>query len=258
MRIIVLIKEVPDTYGERHLNLHTGLVERAGAERVLDEICERAVEAALTIAEANPSSHVTVVSMGPASATESIRKALAMGADEAVHVVDDALEGADLMLTAQVLASVIRRREVDLVLTGNASTDGGGGVMGALVAEVLGLPQATHLSSIRCDGVTVRGTRNSDAGQAIIEASLPAVASITEALPDPRFPGLKGIMAAKKKPVETCSATDLGVDTSGQEAGHAINIAVSARPPRSVGVTITDEGDGGVRLAHFLIEHSLA
>jgi len=258
VRIIVLIKEVPDTYGERHLNLQTGLVERASAERVLDEICERTVEAALVIAEANPDTHIIVVSMGPATATDAIRKALAMGADEAVHVVDDALAGADVMVTAQVLAAVVRRREADLVMTGNASTDSSAGVMGALLAELLGLPQATFLSSIASDGTTVRGTRATDTGIATVEADLPAVVSITEALPDPRFPGLKGIMAAKKKPVETLTASDLGVDTAGVEAAYAINISVAARPARTGGTTVHDEGDAGAQLAEFLIANQLA
>jgi len=255
VRIIVPIKEVPDTYGDRHLNLETGLVARDG-ELVLDEICERAVEAALTMTADLPDSTVTVVAMGPASAADSIRKALAMGADDAIHVIDDALLGADLVLTAQVLAAVIDRHPADLVLTGNISTDGSGGVLAAMLAELLKLPQATNLSSITCDGQTVIGTRVTDSGTATVEATLPAVASITEALPDPRFPSLKGIMGAKKKPVETLSAQDL-CDTSGRQAAHSINLAVAARPPRSAGIKMVDEGDGAARLVQFLMDRKL-
>lgn len=257
MRILVLVKEVPDTYGDRHITLETGLVDRGASESVVDEIGERAVEAALTLAETVPDTTVSVLAMGPAEATNSIRKALAMGAADAVHVADDALVGADLTLTSEVLAEVIRRREVDLVLTGNVSTDGGGGVMAAMLAEQLGLPQASNLASISCDGTTVSGTRVLDDGSAEIEAPLPAVASITEALPDPRFPSLKGIMAAKKKPVETLSAADLGVDTLGITGARAIVIGVTTRPPRTGGTKVVDEGSGGVQLAEFLIKNNL-
>jgi len=257
VRIVVLVKQVPDTYGDRDLVLETGLVDRSG-EAVVDEIGERAVEAALTIQAGLPGTTVTALTMGPEGAVDALRKVLAMGADDAVHVVDDGLVGADLTLTAEVLAEAIRRQGADLVIAGNVSTDGAGGVMAAMLAEHLGLAQVSNLSAVRVEGGRVVGSRVTDGGTATVEAALPAVASITEAMPDPRFPSFKGIMAAKKKPVSRVSAAELGADLPGEHSARAIVLAAAARPPRSAGVTITDEGDGGRRLAEWLIAQKLA
>ncbi len=258
MNIVVLVKEVPDTYGDRRIDLETGLVDRGASDRVNDEIGERAVEAALAIQAAVPETTITVLTMGPATAGESVRKTLAMGADDAIHILDDGLLGADLTLTAEVLAAAIRRQSPDLVLAGNVSTDGGGGVIGAMLAELLGFAQATNLATLEVDGTTVRGTRAADGGSAAVEAPLPAVVSITEAMPDPRFPSFKGVMAAKKKTVSTVTAAELGADLLGEHAARAIVVAATERPARGAGVVITDEGDGGKRLAEFLIERKLA
>lgn len=258
MRIVVLVKQVPDTYGERKIDTTTGLVDRAATEAVVDEIGERAVEAALTIRSTVPGTTITAVTMGPEGAVEAVRKALAMGADDGIHILDDGLAGADLTLTAEVLAAAIGPLDAGLVLAGNASTDGAGGVLGAMLAEHLGLPHTTNLSSIASDGTRVSGTRVSEAGITAVSAPLPAVASITEALPDPRFPSLKGIMAAKKKPVATLSATELGADLAGANAARAIVTAADQPPARAVGTTIVDEGDAGTKLAEFLIAQKLA
>ncbi|MBS1697519.1 MAG: electron transfer flavoprotein subunit beta, partial [Actinobacteria bacterium] len=201
MRIFVLVKEVPDTYGDRKLDLETGLANRGAGEVVLDEITERALEVALSYADANPGTEVVALSMAPESATASIRRALAIGAGSAVHVVDEALRGADLGLTAAVLAAALRRGEADLVLTGNLSTDGSGGVIPAMLAEHLGFAQATALSALAIGADAVTATRATDFGSQQVTVPLPAVISITEALPDARFPNFKGIMAAKKKPL---------------------------------------------------------
>ena len=186
MKIVVLVKEVPDTYGDRKLNLETGLADRAASERVLDEIGERALEVALSYADANPGTEVTVVSMAPEESAATIRKGLAMGAASALQVVDPALAGADLGVTARVLAAAVQRAGFDLVITGNLSTDGAGGVIPAMVAEHLGVPQATALSAVTIGETEVSGTRATDAGAAQVTATLPAVISITEALPDAR------------------------------------------------------------------------
>lgn len=257
MRIIVLIKEVPDTYGDRKLDLETGLADRAASDRVLDEIGERALEVALSYADANPGTEVVAVSMAPAESVTSVRKALAMGASSAVQITDDALHGADLGVTARVLAAAISREPYDLVITGNLSTDGAGGVLPAMIAELLGVAQATALSAVEIAPDGVRGTRPIDGGTATVSASYPAVISITEALPDARFPNFKGIMAAKKKPLETLTAADLGVDLSVAAAPQAILTVVGERPPRGAGVKITDEGDAGEKLAAYLIENRL-
>lgn len=257
MRILVLVKEVPDTYGERALSLETGLAERDSGERVLDEIGERALEVAISYADANAGTEVVVVSMAPTAAAATVRKGLAMGAASAVQIVDDALVGADLGVTAKVLAAAVRRTGFDLVITGNLSTDGSGGMLPAMLAEHLGVPHATALSAVEISADAVAGTRATDAGNARVTAPLPAVISITEALPDARFPNFKGIMAAKKKPFETLSLADLDVDVDPAAAAQSIMTAISQKPPRGAGVKITDEGDAGEKVAAFLLENRL-
>jgi electron transfer flavoprotein beta subunit len=256
MKIIVLVKEVPDTYGERKLDLETGLADRAASEAVLDEISERALEVALSFADSNDA-EVVVMSMAPESAAATIRKGLAMGAASAVQVADPALAGADLGLTARVLAAAIRRTGFDLVISGNLSTDGGGGVLPAMLAELLDVPNATALSSVDITAGSVSGMRNTDDSSMRISATLPAVVSITEALPNARFPNFKGIMAAKKKPFETLSTADLGIEPNDLSVAMSIMTAIAERPPRAAGVKITDAGDGGTKIAEYLIENRL-
>lgn len=258
MRIVVLVKEVPDTYGERQLSLETGLADRGASDAVMDEIGERALEAALTYADNSPGTEVVLLTMGPGSAQATLRKGLASGAGSAVHVTDEALLGADLGLTSEVLAAAISRLGADLVITGNQSTDGSGGVMAAMVAERLGLPQLTFLSSVDISETEVSGTRMTDAGVARVSADLPAVISVTEAMPPCRFPNFKGIMAAKKKPVELLTAADLGVDSERLDIPRSILTHVATRPARGTGVKIVDEGDGGRLLAEYLIDNKLA
>lgn len=258
MRIVVLVKEVPDTYGERKLSLETGLADRAASDAVMDEIGERALETALAHADSTPGTEVILLTMGPASAQATIRKGLAVGAGSAVHVADDALLGADLGLTSEVLAAAVQRIGADLVITGNQSTDGSGGVMAAMLAERLGLPQLTFLSSVDLSASEVSGTRMTDAGVARVSADLPAVISVTEAMPPCRFANFKGIMAAKKKPVELLTAAELGVDAERLDTPRSILTQVAARPARGTGVKIVDEGDGGRQLAEYLIENKLA
>jgi electron transfer flavoprotein beta subunit len=258
VKIIVLVKEVPDTYGDRKLNLETGLADRAASDAVLDEIGERSVEVALSFADKNPDAEVVVLSMAPESAAGSIRKGLAMGAGSAVQVVDERLAGADVGLTARALAAAIERTGFDLVIAGNQSTDGSAGVVPAMVAELLGVPQLTALAAVEITESSVSGSRAADGGVAHVEAQLPAVVSITEALPDARFPNFKGIMAAKKKPFETLSLDDLGVTVDEAAVPHEIMTAVSEKPPRGAGVKIVDEGDAGTQLAEFLISNRLA
>ncbi|MFH8251350.1 electron transfer flavoprotein subunit beta/FixA family protein [Microbacterium sp. B2969] len=258
MKIVVLVKEVPDTYGDRKLSLETGLADRAASEAVIDEIGERALEVALSYADHNHGTEVVVLSMAPESATATVRKGLAMGAASAVQVVDPGLLGADLGLTAEVLAAALQRVGFDLVIGGNLSTDGSGGVIPAMVAELLGVPSVTALNSVVIGDGTVSGERASDGATMSVSTTLPAVISITEALPDARFPNFKGIMAAKKKPFETLSLADLQVEAEDHSASHSIVIGLSEKPPRTAGVKIVDEGDAGEQLAEFLIQNRLA
>jgi electron transfer flavoprotein beta subunit len=257
MKIVVLVKEVPDTWGDRKLSLETGLADRAASETVLDEIGERALEVALSHADKNADAEVVVLSMAPAESAATVRKGLALGAGSAVHVADEGLVGADLGLTAEVLAAAIRRTGFDLVIAGNLSTDGSGGVMAAMVAELLDVPSLTALTSVQIGDGTVSGVRASDGATMQVSADLPAVISITEALPDARFPNFKGIMAAKKKPFETLTLEELGIEPEDPNASRSIVLALSEKPPRQAGTKIVDEGDAGEKLADFLVQNRL-
>ncbi len=257
MKIVVLVKEVPDTYGDRKLSLETGLADRGASEKVLDEIGERSLEVALSYADKNPDTEIVVVSAGPESAATTIRKGLAMGATSALQIADEGLLGADLGLTAETLATAVQRTGFDLVIAGNQSTDGSGGMIATMVAELLDVPQLTSLSSVQIAADSVSGTRNSDGAAMQVTAPLPAVISITEQLPDARFPNFKGIMAAKKKPFETVALADLGIDPEDHSASRSIVIGITEKPPRAAGVKIVDEGDAGEKLAEFLVQNRL-
>jgi electron transfer flavoprotein beta subunit len=257
MRIVVLFKEVPDSFGDRELDLQTGLAVRAADEAVPDEISERALEVALTHAQAHPGVEVVVLGMGPAGAEATLRKGLALGADEAVHVVDDALAGADLTLTAETLAAALRHIGFDLVVAGDASSDGSGGVVPAMLAELLDVPQLTALSSVEISDGQVAGLRSADGTEVALSASLPSVISITEAFPEGRLATFKGIAAAKKKTVTKLSAADLGVDVADDSVPRSIMVSIAAQPARTAGVTISDQGDAGTLLAEYLMANGL-
>lgn len=258
MKIVVLIKEVSDTYGERKLNLETGLLDRTATEAVLDEIGERAIEVALSYADQAPDTEVVAISMSPGSAEGSLRKALAMGASKVVHIADEELAGSDLGQTASILAAAIKREGFDLVIAGNISTDSNAGALPAMLSEHLNVPYASGLVSVQLEPDKVSGVRESDAGSMEVSASLPAIISVTEQLPEGRFTSFKGIMAAKKKPYEMLSASDLGIAPGRLDQPRSIMTQVSEKPPREAGVKIVDEGDAGVQLAAFLVQNRLA
>jgi electron transfer flavoprotein beta subunit len=259
MNIAVLIKQVPDTYSERTLRSADGILDRAAADPVLDEISERAVEAALQLKEAH-GGEVTVVCMGPAPAADAIRKALSMGADRAVHLSDDALAGSDAVQTARALAQVIKTLPgVDLIVAGNGASDGRVAAVPAMVADVLDLPALTHARQITVSGTTVTVRRETDRGAVGLTAELPAVISVSEKINEPRYPSFKGIMAAKKKPVTQLSVADAGIGVA--EAGLASALtkvtSVTPRPPKSAGQKTTDDGDGGAQIAAYLVAQKL-
>ncbi len=259
MNIVVLVKQVPDTWSERKLTDADHTLDRESADAVLDEINERAVEEALLLQEAH-GGEVTVIAMGPDRATDAIRKALSMGADKAIHVNDEALHGSDVLATAKVLAKAIGTVEnVDLVIAGNEATDGRAGAVPAILAELLGLPQVTQLRKVTVEGTTVKGERETDDGVAFVEASLPAVVSVTEKINEPRYPSFKGIMAAKKKPVSTLTVADLGIDASevGLSGAWTQVLEASPKPPRSAGQRVEDGGDGGAKIAEYLVGQKL-
>ena len=260
MNIVVLVKQVPDTYSERKLRNADGVLDRDATDAVLDEINERAVEAALQVKEAGDGAEVTVLTMGPDRATEAIRKALSMGADRAVHLSDEALAGSDAVTTAKVLAKAIGTvDDVDLVIAGNEASDGRGGAMAAMVADLLGYPALTHVRELTVEGATVTGRRETDDGVTTLTAELPAVVSVSEKINEPRYPSFKGIMAAKKKPVATLALADLGLDADQVGLGHALTTVTSAspKPPKSAGEKVADEGDGGSKIAAYLVAQKL-
>jgi electron transfer flavoprotein beta subunit len=257
MKIVVLVKEAPDTYGERMLDLETGLADREASDRVLDEIVERALEYAIAYAEKNEGTEVIALSMASDAATTSVRKALAMGAHRAVLVADEALIGADVTLTAEVLAAALTHIGFDLVVGGDQSTDGAGGVIPAALAELLDIPQMTKLASIELTDTTVSGTRATDRVTTNLRAELPAIISVTERFAEARFPNFKGIMSAKKKPFEVLSLADLGATIDVLSAPRAIMTEISAKPARAAGVKIVDDGDAGTQLAEFLKKNQL-
>ena len=258
MNIVVCVKYVPDAQSDRTFNESDNTTDRVGVDGLLSELDEYAVEEALKIVEAGEG-EVTVVTVGPDQAADALKKALQMGADKAVHVKDDAIHGSDAPATSLVLAEAVKKitgGSPELVLTGMASTDGTMSVVPAMLAERLGLPQVTFASELTVDGSTVTIRRDGDAASETIVASLPALVSVTDQINEPRYPSFKGIMAAKKKPVETWSLADLGIDAGqvGLDAAWTAVESFAARPPRTQGEIVTDEGDGGSRLAAFLSE----
>lgn len=253
MKIAVLVKEVPDTWGDRRIDSSTKRVDRSG-DQVIDEITEKAVEVALQVKEANSGSEVTVVTMGPNGALDSIRKSLAMGADNGLHIVDDALGGSDAIQTSAALAAALGSRGFDLVIAGNESTDGRTAAVPAMLAERLGYAQLTFLRKVDVSGSTVSGERMTDDGHVDVEAELPAVVSVTEQVAEARYPNFKGIMSAKKKPVESLGVAELGLaadETGGANAWSVVE-NVAERPARSGGTIITDDGTAGTQLADYL------
>ena len=259
MNIVVCVKYVPDAQAERTFNASDNTTDRENVDGLLSELDEYAVEEALKIVEAGEG-EVTVLTVGPDAAADAIKKALQMGAHKGVHVKDDAIHGSDAIATSLVLAEAIRKigaeTAVDLVVTGMASTDGTMGVVPTMLAERLGLPAVTFASELTVEGTTVTIRRDGDASTQTITATLPALVSVTDQINEPRYPSFKGIMAAKKKPVEKWSLADLGVDASqvGLDAAWTKVESFAARPPRSQGEIVADEGDGGSKLAAFLSE----
>jgi electron transfer flavoprotein beta subunit len=252
VKIIVLVKQVPDTEEERRLDSSTGRVDRDASDSVADEINERALEVALRHKDANKGSEVVVLTMGPASATQALRKALSMGADSAVHVEDERLEGADIAMTAAVLAAAVQRTGFDLVVAGNESTDGRGGVVPARVAEHLGLPLLSSLNTVELTGGAVAGEVSVESGSLTVSAALPAIVSVTERSAEARFPNFKGIMTAKRKPLATLSLADLGLDP-GAAGGTSRVLTLSERLARTAGKKIIDDGTAARELAEFLV-----
>ncbi|MHA7175461.1 electron transfer flavoprotein subunit beta/FixA family protein [Arthrobacter sp. Sr24] len=254
MKIVVLIKQVPDTAQERTLAPDTGWLDREAADNVVDEINERALEVALRVKDADKSTEIVVLAMGPDEATKAIRKALSMGADSGIHVLDDGLAGSDAARTAAVLAAALRSTSADVIVAGNESTDGRGGVVPAMIAEHLGLPLVGGLSAVELGSGSVSGERSGDSGSLQVTAALPAVVTVTERTAEARFPNFKGILTAKRKPVTTLTLNDLDVAPT---PAHAVVVSHNERPAREAGVKIEDDGTAGTQLASYLFDYRL-
>ena len=262
MNIVVLVKQVPDTWAERRLSESDKTLDRDSVDAVMNEIDEYAVEEALRLKESH-GGEVTVLTMGPDRAGETIRKALSMGADKAVHVSDPALHGSCAIQTAETLAAALGTLEYDLVVCGSESTDARLSVMAALLSERLGIPQLSGARKVTVEGdgagSTVTIERQTETGYDRVQGSTPAVVSVVEKINEPRYPSFKGIMAAKKKPVTTVTVADLGLDPSTVGLANATSevVGFTLRPPRQAGQVVKDEGDGGVKLAEFLATQKL-
>lgn len=238
MRILVCVKQIPDPANPSRFDPDTHRLVRT-EDQILDDTDRYGVEMGLRLAEASGGT-VTLLSMGPVGRAQGIRQALAMGADQAVMIEDEALEGADALTTARILAAAARRTGFDLVICGTESTDGYSGVVPQMMAELLEVAAMTYATGVEVADGQVTIHRQTSAGYDVVVSGLPAVVSVTAGVVEPRYPTFRGIMQAKRKPTETLSAEDLEVSISiGQEV-----VAVSPAPEREAGVIAEDEGEG--------------
>jgi len=253
MKIVVLVKHVPEPTATWRFTAN-GTLDRAGVEGRLSQLDEYAVEQAVRLVEGGVDAEITCLTVGPAPAADGLRKALAMGGHAGVHVLDDAIVGSDALATSRVLAGAVQRLGFDLVVCGMASTDGEMSVIPSMVADRLGVAQATNASALAIDGTELVAHRETESATEEVAVSLPAVVSVTDQSGEPRYPAFKAIMTARKKPVQTWSLADLGIDAGsvGLAAAGSVVEDAQPRPPRSAGTVVVDEGDGAVRLADFL------
>jgi electron transfer flavoprotein beta subunit len=255
MKIAVCAKYVPEAAASARIDPQTKRLDRSG-EGALNPFDVHAVEEALKLKEAEGEAEVVIVSVGPERALEAMRKALAMGADRVVLVSDDAAAGSDLVATSRVLAAALAREEPDLVLFGQQANDSDGAVLWAAVADRLQQPLISQVAELTRENGKVRGKRQTEYGYDVIEAPLPAVIAVSDAINEPRYPSLKGIMGAKKKPQETVSLSDLGVDAGeAGEAGSRTEVYELGDPPaRGDTVKLEDDGTAAEKILAFLQE----
>ncbi len=252
MKIAVCVKQVPDATVHKRLDATTHRLDRSG-EGALNATDVNAVEEALRLKEAQ-GGEVVVVSLGPEKALDSLRKALAMGADRAVLVSDEAAAGSDLVATSHALAKAVEREEADLVLFGQQASDGDGAVLWAAVSDRLRRPMVSQVAELTVDGGTVTGKRQTEFGYDVIAAPLPAVIAVSDAINEPRYPSLKGIMSAKSKPQEVVSLADIGVDPGhvGEGGSRTTVRAVAPPPAKSDQVKLEDDGSAADRIVEYL------
>jgi electron transfer flavoprotein beta subunit len=252
MKIAVCVKAVPDAASGRRIDPATKRLDRTG-ELAISEWDTYAIEEALVLKEAAGEGEVVVVSLGPERAVDALRKALAMGADRAVLVTDPAFDGADLLGTAKALAGALERESPELVLFGQQSADGGGACLWAAVADRLRRPIVSQVSELTIDGDALTGKRQTEFGYDFLRLPLPAVVAVADSINTPRYPSLKGIMGAKKKPQETLAAADVG----GLDESRTTVLALNPPPSRGEARRIEDDGSAAEQIVEFLAERRL-
>ena len=257
MKIAVCVKQVPESQAKR-LDPATKRLDRSG-EGALNAFDANAIEEALSVKDATGDGEVVLVSLGPERALDSLRKGLAMGADRAVLVSDPAAAGSDLVATSLALAKALEREQADLILFGQQSSDSDGAVLWAAVADRLRMPLVSQAAELTVAEGKARVKRQTEFGYDVIDASLPAVVAVSDAINEPRYPSLKGIMGAKKKPQESVTASDLGVDAAQLgEAGSKTEVLALGDPPaRGDTVKVEDDGSGAQKIVDFLAEKRL-
>jgi electron transfer flavoprotein beta subunit len=255
LRIICPVKRVPDTAADKKI-AEDNTVDRDASEPVLNANDEWSIEEAMRIKERGEA-EVVALCMGPDAAQSTVRKALSYGLDGAIQVTDDAIAGSDAYQTAKVLAAALQGEEFDLIIMGNQSSDARTTLVPAMVAEFLGIPALTYCKKLDIDGDTARAERETPTGHQVVEAKLPVVVSVVEAINEPRYPSFKGIMAAKSKPLDTKALADIGVDAGEVGLDNATTqvLEISPRPPKQAGEKVEDDGSGTVgasAIADFL------
>jgi electron transfer flavoprotein beta subunit len=257
VKIAVCVKQVPDATSVRRLDAATKRLDRSG-EGALNATDVNAVEEALRIKEAQ-GGEVVVVSLGPAKAVDSLRKALAMGADRALLVSDDAAAGSDLVATSYALARALEREEADLVLFGQQSSDSDGAVLWAAVADRLRRPLISQVADLTAEGASVTGKRQTEFGYDVISAPLPAIVAVSDAINEPRYPSLKGIMGAKSKPTETLTLAEIGVeeDRAGSTGSRTSVLTLGPPPAKGDQIKIEEDGSAAEQLVDWLAGRKL-
>jgi electron transfer flavoprotein beta subunit len=253
VKIAVCVKHVPEQ--ARKIDPETKRLDRSG-EGAINPFDVHAVEEALKIKEAQ-GGEVVVVTMGPAGAQDSVRKALAMGADEALLITDEAAAGSDLVATTNALAAALEKEEADLIVFGQQAGDSDGAVLWASVADRLRLPVISQVAELEVSDGKVRGKRQTEFGYDVIDAPVPAVLAVSDAINEPRYPSLKGIMGARSKPQRTVTLSELGVEGAGESGSKTTVVALNDPPPRGDTVKIEDDGSGAEKIVEFMAERKL-
>ena len=258
MKVAVCVKHVPDATAQKRLDPTSFRLDRSG-EGALNATDLNAIEEALRIQAAHDG-EVVVVTLGPAKATDSLRKALAMGANRSIHISDEGAAGSDLLATSAALAKALEQEAPDLTLFGQASSDGDGAVLSAAVADRLRRPLMSQVATLTVDAGTVTGKRQTEFGYDTITAPLPAVVAVSDAINEPRYPSLKGIMGAKSKPQAVLSLADLeiGAEESGETGSRTRVVAVAPPAPKAGRVRIEDDGTAAEKVVAYLAERKLA